>query len=69
MTYKIVLPADSASSGATPTYQTSVACWFGMPLCDPNSYPQQPCTPDSDTNTGTGQLSTDAGSAVLELQF
>jgi hypothetical protein len=69
MTYKIVLPADSTTAGATPTYQTTIAYWFGMPLCDPNSYPQRPCTPDSDTNTGTGQLSTDAGSAVLELQF
>jgi hypothetical protein len=69
MTYRIVLPTDSAGSGATPTYQTTIAFWLGMALCDPESYPQQPCHPDSDSNTGTGQLKTDAGSAVLELQF
>jgi hypothetical protein len=69
MTYKLVLPRDSTASSATPTYQTTIAFWLGMALCDPASYPQQPCKPDSDSNTGTGQLPTDAGSAVLELQF
>jgi hypothetical protein len=69
MTYKLVLPTDSTASNATPTYQSMIAFWLGMALCDPASYPQQPCTPDSDSNTGTGQLPTDAGSAVLELQF
>ncbi len=69
MTYKLVLPTDSAAPGATSAYQTMIAFWLGMPLCDPASYPQQPCHPDSDSNTGTGQLATDAGSAVLELQF
>jgi hypothetical protein len=69
MTYKLVLPTDSGASGAIPTYQTTIALWLGMALCDPASYPQQPCHPDSDSNTGTGQLATDAGSAVLELQF
>jgi hypothetical protein len=37
-------------------------------MCDPNSYPQNPCTPDSDSNTGDGPP-TDAGSAFMELQF
>lgn len=69
MTYKIVLPTESGAAGSTRTYQDMIAFWLGMPLCDPASYPQQPCTPDSDANTGTGQLATDAGSAVLELQF
>jgi hypothetical protein len=69
MTYKMVLPKDSSAPGAIPTYQTMIALWLGLPLCDPNSYPQQPCTPDSDTNTGLGTSATDAGSAFLELQF
>jgi hypothetical protein len=69
MTYKLRLPADSSTAGATPAYQTMIAFWLGMPLCDPASYPQQPCHPDSDSNTGTGELATDAGSAVLEMQF
>jgi hypothetical protein len=37
-------------------------------MCDPNSYPQNPCTPLSDSNTGLG-AATDAGSAFMELQF
>jgi hypothetical protein len=48
--------------------ELSAAPWFGLPICDPNSYPQNPCSPDSDTNTGMG-ASTDAGSAFMELQF
>lgn len=69
MTYKLTLPTDSAAPGATPSYQSMIAFWLGMALCDPESYPQQPCAPTSDANTGTGELATDAGSAVLELQF
>ena len=39
-------------------------------MCDPNSYPQTPCTPESDTNapdaaSGTGG----GGSAFMEMQF
>jgi hypothetical protein len=45
-----------------------IAPWFGLPMCDPKSYPQNPCTPDSDSNTGDGTPS-DAGSAFMELQF
>ena len=37
-------------------------------MCDPKSYPQNNCTPDSDSNTGLG-APTDAGSAFMELQF
>lgn len=72
-TYYVQLSVDPT---ATPTLDGSVsdyaelspAPWFGLPICDGNSYPQNPCTPDSDTNTGTG-LATDAGSAFLELQL
>jgi hypothetical protein len=69
MTYRIVLPTESSTPGAVPSYQDMIAFWLGMPLCDPASYPQKPCTPDSDTNTGLGVLPSDAGSAFLELQF
>ena len=56
-TYYVQLPVDPT---ATPTLDGSVsdyaelspAPWFGLPICDPNSYPQNPCTPDSDSNTG-----------------
>ncbi|HEY6278118.1 MAG TPA: hypothetical protein VIX86_17505 [Streptosporangiaceae bacterium] len=73
MSYAMQLPRDPTktptSTGSVTTYaELSVAPWFGLPICDPLSYPQNTCTPLSDTNTGTG-LSTDAGSAFMELQF
>jgi hypothetical protein len=73
MTYLMQLATDPAkkptANGSVTTYaELSVAPWFGLPLCDPRSYPQNPCTPDSDTNTGLGSPG-DAGSAFMELQF
>ena len=38
-------------------------------MCDPNSYPQNPCTPDSDTNSGLISDPNAAGSAFMELQL
>jgi hypothetical protein len=49
--------------------ELSPSPWFGLPLCDPNSYPLNPCTPDSDTNSGSSFDPAVAGSAVLEVQF
>jgi len=73
MTYFMQLPIDPAAtptpSGSVTNYgELSVAPWFGLPICDPNSYPQNPCKPDSDKNTSSG-ATTDAGSAFLELQL
>ncbi len=73
MTYYTQLPVDPAAAptanGSVTDYnELSVAPWFGLPMCDPDSYPQNSCTADSDSNTGSG-LSTDAGSAFMELQF
>ena len=73
MTYVMKLPVDpkkqpTATGSVTKYGELSIAPWFGLPLCDPNSYPLNPCTPDSDTNTGLG-ASTNAGSAFMELQF
>jgi hypothetical protein len=73
MTYLTKMPVDPRKaptpSGSVTNYgQLSVAPWFGLPMCDPNSYPQNPCTPDSDTNTGLNSP-TDAGSAFMELQL
>jgi hypothetical protein len=73
MTYVLKLPRDprkapTATGSVTKYGELSVAPWFGLPICDPNSFPQNPCTPHSDTNTGLG-ASTDAGSAFMELQF
>ena len=73
MSYGMQLARDPAkaptASGSVTTYgELSVAPWFGLPICDPKSYPQNPCKPLSDNNTGLG-AATDAGSAFMELQF
>jgi hypothetical protein len=74
MAYLTKLPVDprqspTASGSVTNYGELSVAPWFGLPLCDPKSYPQNPCTPRSDTNTGTVSDPNAAGSAFMELQF
>ena len=73
MTYFMKLPKDPArpptNNGKITKYaELTGAAWFGLPLCDPASYPQNPCTPHSDANTGLNHP-TDAGSAFMELQF
>jgi hypothetical protein len=35
----------------------TVAPWFPMSLCDPNSAPETPCTPVSDSNAPTATCS------------
>ncbi|MGH3273894.1 MAG: hypothetical protein ACRDNZ_06145, partial [Streptosporangiaceae bacterium] len=74
MSYLMKLPVDPARpptpSGSVTDYsELSVAPWFGLPLCDPGSYPENPCTPDSDTNSGLISDPNAAGSAFMELQF
>ena len=74
MTYVMKLPRDPkappTANGKVVDYaQLSPAPWFGLPICDPKSYPQNPCTPDSDTNSGTISDPNAAGSAFMELQF
>jgi hypothetical protein len=81
MTYFQELPVDPAgaptsSPSANPTVsvynELSPAPWFGLPMCDSNSYPtvggaggvSHPCTADSDANHANN-----GGSAFMELQF
>ena len=61
--YTLTLPTERPLP-ATQTFENQIAFWFSMALCDPGSYPQNPCTPDSDTNNPSV-----AGSAFLEMQF
>ena len=73
MTYLTKIPVDPQAgptpSGSVTNYgELSVAPWFGLPMCDPLSFPQNACIPDSDSNTGLG-APTDAGSAFMELQL
>jgi hypothetical protein len=58
-------------------YELSPAPWFSMAICDPYSYPQLPCTPESDANapacstafTCASNAYAGAGSAVMEMQL
>jgi len=53
----------------THWFELSIAPWFGMALCDPRSYPQTACTPESDANAPHRLFLPGGGSAFLELQF
>jgi hypothetical protein len=73
MTYYLKMPNEPAraanNSGSIIHYaELSPAPWFGLPICDPKSYPQNPCTPDSDSNIGSNVAGA-AGSAFMELQL
>lgn len=68
--WDITLPKEHTLP-ATQTFQNTATFWFSMALCEPSSYPLNPCVPDSDKNPPS-QFSNDpsvAGSAFLELQF
>ncbi|MGA7361327.1 MAG: hypothetical protein WCB86_09790 [Candidatus Dormiibacterota bacterium] len=56
-------------NNTTDYAELSPAPWFGLPVCDPLSYPQNPCTPQSDSNLGGITDANAAGSAFLELQL
>ncbi|MGE5132641.1 MAG: hypothetical protein ACM32E_06985 [Gemmatimonadota bacterium] len=70
----------SPGSDVTHYLELSAAPWFSMTMCDPQSYPQNPCTPQSDSNapavscisvtsTPCTQAAAGAGAAFMELQF
>lgn len=77
MTWHLTLPTDPAlqnpnTPGKSYNFQLHPAFWFGMAMCDTQSYPEQigTCTPDSDTNIVDPSVSTRApGVAFTELQF
>lgn len=60
--YNITLPRER-SLPATQTFENQITFWLSMALCDPGSFPQAPCKPDTDQNPAQ------AGSAFLEMQF
>jgi hypothetical protein len=63
MQWEVTLPRERPLP-ATQSFENYIAFWFGMALCDPNSYPRGTCIPDSDKNDPNK-----AGSAFLEMQF
>jgi hypothetical protein len=75
MQYSGVVPKDP-SPVANPgvrsyQFQLNPAFWFGMAMCDTQSFPLQvkTCTPNSDTNIKAPNDPNHAGTAFMELQF
>lgn len=68
MRYSLKLPAADPTpkqdGSQTANFENYVAFWFSLAVCDPSSFPQGACTPDSDSNVPNS-----AGSALVELQF
>jgi hypothetical protein len=83
VTWTVTLGRDPAAAPGDSTpgkdvshwFELTPAPWFSMALCDPNSYPQTPCTPNSDSNAPTclGPNCTTAtsggGSTFMEMQL
>jgi hypothetical protein len=77
MRYDVVLPHDPSATNPTAPgksfqFELNGAFWFGMALCDTQSYPEQvsSCTPDSDSNIVDPAVSPNhPGTAFTELQF
>jgi hypothetical protein len=85
VTWNETLPVDPTAPPTVGTpgenvshwFELSSAPWYSMAMCDSYSYPQMPCTPESDSNAPScTTLSVcppnsypGAGSAFMELQF
>ena len=76
MQYQLWLPSDPATTStpgaASYNFQLHPAFWFGMAMCDTQSYPEQVtgCTPDSDSNIVDPAKSAEhPGTAFMEMQF
>jgi hypothetical protein len=65
-------PAHPTTPGKSYNFELNGSLWFGMALCDTQSYPEQvsTCTPDSDSNIVDPAVSPNhPGTAFLELQL
>jgi hypothetical protein len=76
MAYALTLPKDPPGdhpvAGQSFNFQNHIAFWFGMAMCDTQSYPEQVhfCTPDSDKNIVDPKVSPKhPGEAFMEMQF
>jgi hypothetical protein len=81
MSYSVTLPTDpSPKNPASKSYQFELngAIWFGMTLCDTQSYPEQvsTCPADSDRNIANNPnpsapdyIGHHSGTAFMEMQF
>jgi len=76
VTFTERLPMDPAAMpttghpghDVTHWFELSIAPWFGMSICDPKSFPQTHCTPNSDSNAPQGVFP-GGGGAFMEMQF
>jgi len=65
-------PGNVPLPGQTFNFQLHPAFWFGMAMCDTQSYPEtvSTCTPDSDSNIVDPAVSPNhPGTAFMEMQF
>ena len=61
--WEVTLPHERMLP-ATQSFENFITFWLSMALCDPGSFPNGPCIPDSDRNDPFK-----AGSAFLEMQL
>jgi hypothetical protein len=75
MQYNLTLPSDPPPQtivGRSYNFELHIAFWFGMAMCDTQSFPEllSTCTPDSDTNISDPAVTpAHAGTAFMEMQF
>src|SRR6266550_8458977 len=77
MRYQLTLPTDPSPSAPTSpgksfNFELHPAFWFGMAMCDTQSYPEllPNCKPDSDSNIVDPAISPrHPGVAFMEMQF
>jgi hypothetical protein len=65
------LPPTGTFDGRVWDFQLRIAPWFGMTMCDNESYPEgtKVCKPDSDSNIQVPPRPNHAGAAFMELQL
>ncbi|HEX8968445.1 MAG TPA: hypothetical protein VF937_11215 [Chloroflexota bacterium] len=75
--YDVILPREPSGlpngtvTGPVWDFQTLPVPWFGMVMCDNQSFPEgaPTCVPDSDTNIQVPPHADHAGTAYMELQL
>ena len=72
--YDVVLPRQPSSipiNGRSYDFMLHIAPWFGMAMCNPQSWPlhNKTCTPDSDSNIRPASDPNHPGAAYMELQL
>ena len=74
MQYKGVIPKEPPATpipGRSYSFMNYIAFWYGLAMCDTQSYPQtvKTCIPDSDANITKAGSPYHPGAAFTELQF